>query len=107
MSDNPEDDLLNSYSQEEQREIKRVQLGLESEAFLRGNLFKYITQRCDLELQSTIAALIDADPEDAKTNRSLRSDIKRYMDFEKWLKELVESGKAAEQNLNAMDATDK
>ncbi len=107
MSDNPTDDVLKDFNEQEQQEIRRANLGMEAESFMSSNLYRYIASRAQMEFEEKMKELVTCPADDVSENTRLRSEIKVYIAFEDWLKEAVSSGKNAEQSLNAMDATDK
>jgi len=104
MSDS---DLLQEkeFSAQEQNELRIVHLGLEAESFAASELFKYLINKSTVETEGLMAELIAADPSDVKENMRIRTELKLYMFFEEWIRELISSGSLAEHNLRAMDDT--
>jgi hypothetical protein len=87
-------------------DMQKAQLGIEAEAFLQGNLGRYLLERAEVEIDLRTAELVKADPEDSKVNRELRMHIQKAQLFKTWLKELVSAGRLAEDRIHTEDQPD-
>lgn len=93
-------------SDEQKTVMRRVQLGIEAEAFKRTPLGRYLQDRADHERDALIVKLIDADPDDVKTNTDVRNALHVVDMIEDWIDEVLSSAVAAQQQLNEMEASE-
>jgi TPP-dependent trihydroxycyclohexane-1,2-dione (THcHDO) dehydratase len=78
----------------EERDI-RIALGFEAEEFLRSRLGIYIQERAEMEIDAIKDELVEVDPDNQRKIKELQNRIKRYQNFDGWLKEVIESGNAS------------
>jgi hypothetical protein len=93
-----------SVSQEQFEVIKAV-LGADAEAFKRTKLGQYIYDRILTEEEQLIEDLIAADPEDAKANREIRNEIYKRRTLPKFIEEAIQTGHAAQRNIEQMESS--
>lgn len=79
--------------------IEIARLGVDAEAFLQSPLGKYLYGQAKAEIESATQELIDADPEDGKLNRELRSRIHVARMFTVLLDSVVSCGRQAYDQL--------
>ena len=80
-----------------------AKLGVEAEAFMRSPLGKEMLKQADMEIAEATAKLVDADPEDVKSNRDLRNTITMAKMFGQWLRDTAAIGQHAADQLRDIE----
>jgi uncharacterized protein (UPF0297 family) len=88
----------------EQAAIKRARIGMDAEQFVHSDIYKEINKREADREADLVTQLIDADPDDIKLGRDLRNQLTVIERFREYLQELVNTGLAAEQQLEGIDS---
>jgi anti-sigma factor RsiW len=88
----------------EKYEVIKAVLGADAETFRRTSLGQYIYGRIANEEEQLIEELIAADPEDAKENRRIRNEIYQRRTLPRFIDEAVQSGHAAQRNIEQMES---
>jgi len=86
--------------------VDRAKLGVEAEAFMRSTLGRYLLERAELDISQGYEKLFKVSPSDTTGNIEARMAIQVPMDFIKWIREVVESGKLAVDELHDEEASD-
>ena len=89
---NSDDELLNL-----------ARMGIEAEAFANSVLGKHLLQKAASEIEAATQELIAADADDIKANTDLRNHIHVANMFIVWIKESVNTGLQAHDQLKVMD----
>jgi hypothetical protein len=84
-----------------------AKLGIEAEHFQYSALGKYLYDRAEVQIESSTAELILTDPDDVKANTDIRNKINVGKMFIQWIEEAINSGKAAETNIEIEDSEDE
>lgn len=84
--------------------VRRAEIGIEAESFLRSRLGKHLLRKADEERANWLDRLIEADPEDAKLQRSIRLELKAIDSTIKWLMEAINAGDSAREQLSTLEA---
>ena len=87
-------------------EVRQAQLGIDAEVFLRSNLGQYMMERANLEIEEVTMELVNASPSDLETNTTCRNRIGVCNAFKVWLREVVHTGRVAENAILESDALD-
>lgn len=85
---------------------KKISLGMDAEAFMRSDLGQYLLGRAEEEAISAINELKSIDAIQADRIRALQSIITRSENFEIWIREAFDVGKASEAHLDLMERID-
>lgn len=80
--------------------VAEAVLGRDAEEFMRGDLWKYIDGRIEMEVSEAQDALAVVSPWRRNRIRQLQNAIWRAKEIRGWLLELVTSGTAAESLLS-------
>jgi len=80
-----------------------ARMGVDAEAFVRTPLGKFLVSKADREIAAATDELVAADPEDVKKNRDLRNRIHVANMFVTWLRDAIEIGRAAHDQLSELD----
>lgn len=80
-----------------------AKLGVEAEAFMRSPLGVEMLKQADMEIAEATAKLVDADPDDRKSNRDLRNTIKVAGMFGQWLRDTAVIGQHAVDQLREIE----
>lgn len=89
----------------DQYEVIKAVLGADAEAFKRTTIGQYIWGRIANEEEALIEELVAADPDDAKENRRIRNEIYKRRTLPMFIDEAIQSGHAAQRNLEQMEAS--
>ncbi len=107
MSDNLDQQIERRDAEEDLRDVqRRIALGMDVQAMLRGPVGKYLTARANLLLDEALTALGHVNPEDPQAIRALQMKFQLGHAFMDWLDEAVHDGKQAEAAFIAMDNQD-
>jgi len=85
---------------------KKIGLGLDAEAFMRSDLGMYLLGRAEMDAIDAINELKAIDASQTDRIRALQSIIARSENFEIWIREAFEVGKASEVQLELMETQD-
>jgi uncharacterized FAD-dependent dehydrogenase len=89
------------------RELEAViTLGMDAEAFMRSNVGRYLAQRAAEEIEVARTSLETVDPEDAKAVRDLQFVIAVARATTSWMKEAIDDGRNAAEQLEARTRED-
>lgn len=80
--------------------LKAVDLGFQAEAFLQSDVGRYLVSRAEAQIDEAVELLKNADPEDAKSIRSLQNEIVVAESVQYWLADLIQQGENAQQQLH-------
>ena len=80
-----------------------ARMGVDAEAFVRTPLGRFLVGKADREIAEATTELIAADPEDAKANRELRNRIHVASMFREWMRDAIEIGHAAHDQLQDLE----
>jgi len=80
-----------------------AKIGIEAEAFMRSPLGKEMMKQADKEITEATALLVEADPEDIKSNRELRNTIAVARMFGQWLRDTAAIGQHAADQLKEIE----
>jgi hypothetical protein len=80
-----------------------ARMGVDAEAFVRTPLGKFLMDKADSEIMDATSELIGADPEDVKANRDIRNRIHVANMFRTWMRDAIEIGRAAHEQLSDLD----
>ena len=80
--------------------LKAVDLGFQAEAFLHSDVGRYLVSRAEAQIDEAVELLKNADPEDAKSIRSLQNEIVVAESVQYWLADLIQQGENAQQQLH-------
>jgi len=69
-----------------------ISLGQEAEVFLNSPLGKFLQDRATLDIEHAKDALLGTDPSDAKKIVKLQNLAMRHVDFQQWIRDLIEAG---------------
>lgn len=83
-----------------------MELGLDTQQFLRTGVGKRILQRASEQEMESLKAMIDADVTDTERMRELQSNARLGGMVLAWLNEIIVEGENAEAVLRQMDTTD-
>jgi len=83
--------------------VQIARTGIDAEVFMRTPLGKFLESKAMAEEADALAALVDADPEDAKVNRELRNQIHVSRMFLVWIRDAINAGRSAHAQLQEMD----
>lgn len=81
--------------------------GIEIEADMASPIGRLVLERALDEAHDALVQLIVIDPENAKAVRALQNTVRRASDMCRWIKEVMDSGRAAEQQLEERDGLDE
>jgi hypothetical protein len=76
------------------------------EAFKMTDIWLHLENRASIEIVEALEALKDADAENPAVIRSLQNRAWVAERFLNWLDEAIQNGKAAEEQLQLLDAVD-
>ena len=88
---------------EEQFRIVRARLGIEAESFKASHVGQYIYDRVDQDLDKFRQELEDTDPHKVEKCVEIRNNIQVRKLFTLWIREAINSGLNAEQELEIAD----
>lgn len=92
---------------DETDELLRVaQRGLEIEADLRSPVVQHILDRAREAADQALGKLVEADPAKPEEVRNLQNEVKRHYDIATWIKDAVEEGRQAIEELRARQEQD-
>lgn len=80
--------------------FQAARLGVLADSFLRSDLGRKIAEKADREIQDCMEALLDIDPDDAKTVRAIQFKAAVARSAVAYLVEIVQEGRAAEAELD-------
>jgi len=80
-----------------------ARLGIDAEAFMGTKLGRFLHQKATDEILEATSELIAADPADAKANTDIRNKIHVANMFLVWMRESINVGHAAHDQLRALD----
>lgn len=80
-----------------------ARMGIDAESFLNTPLGKFLTGKAADEESTALQLLVDADPDDVKTNRDLRNQIHVSRMFIVWLRDAIILGNQAHEQLQEID----
>ena len=90
---------------DEQRDLlKKVEFGIEVEAFLNGPIGKYLLQQSERDVAEATEQLKTVNPTDFGKIVELQSIIRRWEDTEGWLAGIIQEGWHAERQLKGEDS---
>lgn len=90
-------------NQDEDMMLQLAVLGVEAERFMASKLGRHLAAEADRDEQDALALLIDADPDDVKTNRDLRNRIHIVRMALNWIQATISVGQAAHIQLQEME----
>lgn len=90
----------------EQRLLKQVELGLDTQQFLRTGVGKRILQRAAEQEMESLKAMIDVDVTDTARMRELQANARLGSMVLAWLNEMIVEGENAETALQQSETTD-
>lgn len=88
---------------QDQQRVRLAQTGIEGESFIRSRLGQSIFARIDREVDQLMLDLINADPDNAKEQRDIRTEIKIRTMFKQYVMEAVKTGQNAAQDLEDVE----
>ena len=83
--------------------VALARLGIEAEAFALSPLGKHLARKAASEIEAATQELIAADPDDIKANTTIRNQIHVANMFIVWVREAVNTGLQAHDQLKALD----
>lgn len=86
--------------------LRRARLGIDTQAFLRSDLGKFLLDRAQDEADAALdelRRLALEDPGNAVAISAAGHKVMRFDDFDRWLREAIEIGAAAEIEAVEMD----
>lgn len=84
--------------------FKVVEMGIEAERFITSPLGRYLIKRAEGEREQAVEALVQGNPADAETMRSLQNKVHVIDMVQQWLADAITEGHAMEQSLIEEDA---
>ena len=78
-------------------------MGVDAESFMGTKLGKFLTAKATAEIDAATAELIAADPYNGKANTDLRNKINVAGMFLMWLRESINIGRVARDQLRALE----
>lgn len=91
-------------SDERRDEMKRVEFGIEVEAFIRGPIGSFLVQRLHDERDQAVEDLKTVDPTDAGKIAVLQETVRRSHNVENWLGGIIQEGYLAERQLKGEES---
>ncbi len=80
--------------------LKSIDFGFEVEAFLSGDIGKYLVKRAEDEIEAAVEQMKRISPDNAAGIRALQHKIHVAEDIQYWLAEAIQSGLNAQQELH-------
>lgn len=81
--------------------LELARLGVDAETFLRTDLGKFLQKKAADEYAAALIELVNAAPDDLKTNTEARNKIHVVGMFTTWLRDSIEVGISAHAQLEA------
>ncbi len=92
---------MSEQQQQDARDVQQLRneiaFGLDVQAFMDGQVGKYLQRRAHEVIDGALESLKTADPEDPKAIRALQNEIARCENVLLWLGEAVTAGEQAQQ----------
>ena len=88
---------------QDQQRVRLAQTGIEGESFINSLLGQSIFTRIDDEMEGLMLELVNADSDDAKIQRDIRTEIKIRTMFKQYVMEAVKTGQNAAQDLEDVE----
>ena len=88
---------------EDEELLSLARMGVDAESFMGTKLGKFLTMKAMAEIEAATAELIAADPYDGKANTDLRNQINVAGMFLTWLRESINIGHVAHDQLKALE----
>lgn len=92
---------------DEDDRVRRARLGIEAETFLRSTFGKFMIKKADAVRKDSIECLVDCEPGDLECNTRYRNQITSVGLFKSFIKEAVNEGINAHQQLEDEEALSK
>lgn len=88
---------MSNYEEDELLSIAKM--GVDAEAFMRTPLGRFLQKKAQDEIDAATNELIDAKPEDVELGREIRNRIHIAAMFLTWMRESINGGRAAYDQL--------
>jgi hypothetical protein len=87
-------------------DFQTAKLGIETEAFVRSNLWRYMKERADMEIEQGKNELLACLPGDIQQHEQIRNKVLIAKSVIHWVNEVIQSGHMAAERLREDDIND-
>jgi len=83
--------------------IDLAKMGIDAESFMGTPLGKFLESKACNEEAAALEELVNADPDDVKSNTQLRNQIHVARMFLVWMSDSIRAGRAAHEQLRELE----